>query len=66
MGEEIAGLSRIDAAKRSISAVKKLISDLELPIHFRELSVKEEDVPQIVENAIKTGIHLTSPRNISM
>jgi alcohol dehydrogenase class IV len=65
MGEEIVGLSRIDAAKRSISAVKKLISDLELPVHFRELSVKEEDVPQIVENAIKTGIHLSSPRNIS-
>ncbi|NNK96577.1 MAG: iron-containing alcohol dehydrogenase [Desulfobacterales bacterium] len=65
MGENIVGLSRIDAAKHSISAVKKLISDLELPTQFRELSVREEDVPQIVENAIKTGIHLTSPRNIS-
>ena len=66
MGENIVGLSRIDAAKHSISAVKKLISDLELPTQLRELSVREEDVPQIVENAIKTGIHLTSPRNISI
>jgi alcohol dehydrogenase class IV len=64
MGANVNGLNHMEAAKLAISEIDRLITSLNLPINFKELSVRKEDVPQIVENALKTGIHLSSPRKI--
>lgn len=64
MGADVKGLSAMEAAKVAVSEIKALITSIDLPIDFKELSVRKEDVPQIVEKALKTGIHVTSPRKI--
>ncbi len=64
MGANINGLNHMEAAKLAISEIEMLITSLDLPINFKELSVKKEDVSQIVESALKTGIHVSSPRKI--
>jgi alcohol dehydrogenase class IV len=51
LGENVEGLHLILAAKKSIDAVKRLITTLELPTSLKELGVAEEDLPKIAERA---------------
>jgi alcohol dehydrogenase class IV len=64
MGADVKGLSPMEAAKLAVTEIEVLITSIDLPINFKELSVRKEDVPQIVEGALKTGIHVSSPRKI--
>lgn len=64
MGENIEGMNVLAAARKAVSVTRELINDLDLPAHLSQLGVKAEDGPLIVQNALKTGIHLTSPRSI--
>ncbi|MDT8379110.1 MAG: iron-containing alcohol dehydrogenase [Desulfotignum sp.] len=64
LGEKVNGQDYMTAAKSLIPALERLITDLNLTCHLKEISVKEEDIPQLVENALKTGIHVSSPRKI--
>jgi alcohol dehydrogenase len=51
MGEKVDNLSIMEGANRSIMAVKRLISDLDIPT-LKELGVKEEDIPKLAEQAM--------------
>jgi len=64
MGADVKGLNHMEAAKIAVSEIEKLVTSLNLPTNFKELSVKKEDVPKIVESALKTGIHVSSPRKM--
>lgn len=64
MGADVNGLNPVEAAKLAVSEIETLAASLDLPTNFKELSVKEEDVPKIVEGALKTGIHVASPGKI--
>jgi alcohol dehydrogenase class IV len=46
LGEDIAGLSDMDAAERSIVAVEKLRSAIGIPQRLRELGVTREQLPE--------------------
>jgi alcohol dehydrogenase class IV len=67
MGEKVEGLSTSDAAKIAIEAVKKLISDLDLPTKLREVGAKKEDFPEFARNVMKRSPHLIAnePRNVT-
>ncbi|EEW2202284.1 1,3-propanediol dehydrogenase, partial [Escherichia coli] len=45
MGENITGLSTLDAAEKAIAAITRLSMDIGIPQHLRDLGVKEADFP---------------------
>jgi alcohol dehydrogenase class IV len=53
MDEPVGGLSSREASLKAISAVRELIVSLKLPSSLRDLGVREEEVPAIVEDTLK-------------
>jgi len=53
MGEDIADLPAIEAAKKSIEAVRKLIRDLGMPEKLSEVGATEKDLKELVDICIK-------------
>lgn len=49
MGEDIAGCSKIEAARKSVQAVKKLCQDLCMPQHLSEVGFLEDDIPNALD-----------------
>ena len=62
MGENIDGLSTMDAARKAIAAIRQLSSQVGIPERLRDLGVKEEDFPVMAENAMKDVCSVTNPR----
>lgn len=62
MGEKIDGLPRMEAAAKSVAAVKRLAQDIGIP-RLSELGVKEADISRLAEEAMKGGDRWTNPRN---
>ena len=62
MGENISGLSIMEAAAKSVEAVRKLLIDIELPRQFRAIiDIEEEDIIKLAEEALKSGNNLVNP-----
>ena len=65
LGENIAGLADMDAAKKGASAVKRIIRQLEIP-RLRDLGIDREKfhevIPQMIEAAIASGSPDNNPR----
>jgi alcohol dehydrogenase len=66
MGENIDGLSDVDAAAKGIAAIRKLSSDIGIPAGLKELDVKETDLRIMAENAMKDACMLTNPRTATL
>ena len=62
MGEDVDGLSDMDAADEALDAIQRLSDDVGIPAGLKELGVKEEDMPILAENALKDACGLTNPR----
>ena len=62
MGENIEGLSVIEAADLAIESIKRLSKDIGIPSGLKELGVKEEDLPTLADNALKDACGITNPR----
>ncbi len=62
LGEEVEGLSTMEAADKALAAIQRLSSDIGIPSGLKELGVKEEDLPILAENAMKDACGLTNPR----
>jgi 1,3-propanediol dehydrogenase len=45
MGENITGLSTLDAAEKAIAAITRLSMDIGIPQHLRDLGVKRPTSP---------------------
>lgn len=62
MGENITGLSLMEAAQKSVDAVRKLMTDIDIPLHFKEvIDIDENMIPGLAEEAIKSGNNLVNP-----
>ena len=65
MGEDTTGLSELQAARKGVAAVKRLIKDIKVP-SLRELGVDREKLmklaPQMAEDAIASGSPGNNPR----
>jgi alcohol dehydrogenase len=66
MGENIDGLSDVDAAAKGIAAIRKLSSDIGIPAGLKALNVQETDLRIMAENAMKDACMLTNPRIASL
>jgi alcohol dehydrogenase class IV len=62
LGENTEGLSPIEEALKSVQAVTKLLSDLGISPTLKETRAKEEGIPVMAEDAVKTGLMATNPR----
>ena len=62
MGENIAGLSPVDAGAKGIEAIRKLSKDVGIPANLTVLGVKEGDLEIMATNAKKDACCLTNPR----
>lgn len=63
MGENVEGLSIMDAADKALEAIQRLSSDIGIPSGLEGLGVKEEDMPILTENAMKDACSATNPRH---
>ena len=66
LGENICGLSLMDAAAKGIAAIRKLSAAIGIPAGLKELGVKETDLRIMAENAMKDACMLTNPRNATL
>ncbi|WP_027415520.1 iron-containing alcohol dehydrogenase [Aneurinibacillus terranovensis] len=67
LGENVEGLSVRDAADRAVFAVKKLVSDLEIPPTLSQINVKlsSEELDVVSQEAFDSGIALANPKDVS-
>jgi alcohol dehydrogenase class IV len=63
-GERIDGLTESQASRKAIDAVKALSRDIEIPKTLGELGVKADGITRVAQDAVESGIHLTTPRKI--
>lgn len=62
MGENIEGLSVLEAADKAIAAMARLAKDVGIPSSLKEMGVKEEDFELMAKNALKDGNAGSNPR----
>lgn len=62
IGENVEGLSTIEAADKALEAIQRLSKDIGIPSGLKELGAKEEDLPILARNAMKDACGLTNPR----
>lgn len=66
MGENIDGLSTLDAATLSVEAVKRLINNLNLPRNLSDIGIKEADIPELARRCCQEAqpaIDALNPRD---
>jgi len=66
LGENITGLSVVEAADKAIAAIRRLSSSIGIPAGLKALNVKEEDLKVMAENAKKDACQLTNPRKATL
>ncbi|MEZ4601384.1 MAG: iron-containing alcohol dehydrogenase [Syntrophotaleaceae bacterium] len=62
MGEKIDGLTVREAALKGIAAIRTLSADIGIPSGLAELGMKESDIPNMAEWAMKEVCTPTNPR----
>lgn len=62
MGENVEGLSTMEAAEKAIESLFRLSSDVGIPKSLKEAGVKEEDIEIMSINALKDGNAFSNPR----
>ncbi|MDB2151995.1 iron-containing alcohol dehydrogenase [Clostridium butyricum] len=62
MGENISGLSVMEAAEKAINAMFRLSEDVGIPKSLKEMGVKQEDFDHMAELALLDGNAFSNPR----
>ncbi|ALB44952.1 iron-containing alcohol dehydrogenase [Clostridium beijerinckii] len=62
MGENISGLSVIEAAEKAIDAMFRLSKDVGIPASLKEMGIKEKDFEYMAELALLDGNAFSNPR----
>ncbi|MFC1949383.1 iron-containing alcohol dehydrogenase [Chloroflexota bacterium] len=66
LGEQTSGLSTMDAAQKSVEAVRRLAQDIGLTQRLGDVGITEADIPQLVSDLFRLKarpIELFNPRN---
>lgn len=63
MGENVEGLSTMEAADKCLEAIQRLSGDIDIPDGLAGLGVKEDDMPVLADNAMKDACSATNPRS---
>jgi 1,3-propanediol dehydrogenase len=62
LGENITGLSVMEAADKSIEAMIRISEDVGIPTNIKSLGALPEDFDKMAENALKDGNAFSNPR----
>lgn len=62
MGENTRGLSTLEAADKSIEAVKRMSKEVNIPENLEVMDVKKEDFELMAKNALEDGNAPSNPR----
>jgi len=62
MGIDVCGLPAPDGAAAAVEAVRRLMHDIGIPHGLGALGLKEEDIPRLAADAIKSGNIAVNPR----
>jgi alcohol dehydrogenase class IV len=62
LGVSTVGLSRREAAQCAVSAVRQLLTDIDLPSSFKNMGLDEKLIPEISSKAMKSGNIRINPR----
>ena len=65
LGESVDQLSPADSAQRSVAAVEKLASDIQIPKGLAEYGVRPSHIPRVIDEAMKSGNVAVNPRPTS-
>jgi alcohol dehydrogenase class IV len=65
LGVNVSGISLDDAAQAAIVQIKNLEKDIEIPEKLRDVGVSADMIPELAEQAMEDGCHLTNPRKCS-
>ncbi len=67
LGEDVAGLSDEEAAQRGVEAVRALVQEVGIPATLKDygLDPADLDIPQLVEDAMKSRNIVTNPRPVT-
>jgi alcohol dehydrogenase len=66
LGENIAGLSVMEAAEAAVAAIRRLSRDINIPKGLADIGVTEKDIPVMAENALKDVCTLFNPRTVKV
>jgi alcohol dehydrogenase len=66
LGENVEGLSTVEAANKAIAAIRTLSKSVGIPAGLTELGVKEADLKVMAGNAQKDACMLTNPRKANL
>lgn len=66
MGEEVRGLSAMDAARRAVAAVRTLSADVGIPANLAALGARREAFPAMAADAMKSGNIPVNPRKTGL
>jgi alcohol dehydrogenase len=66
LGEDISGLSVMEAAEKAVAAIRRLSRDVDIPSGLGEIGVTEKDIPIMAENALKDVCTLFNPRTVKV
>jgi alcohol dehydrogenase class IV len=59
------GGSRADLARAAVVCVDKLCRAIGIPAHLREVGLREEQIPEVVDRALADGCHQLNPRKVT-
>jgi alcohol dehydrogenase class IV len=62
LGEPVDQMSRMEAAHRAVEAVRSLARDIGIPSSMSSYGLREQHIPQVVDEAIKSGNVPVNPR----
>jgi alcohol dehydrogenase class IV len=67
LGEDVSGLSDEQAAERAVERIRALLKSIGIPATLREwgIDAAEFDIPQLVEDAMKSRNIATNPRPVT-
>src|SRR5579863_7516544 len=66
LGQDVTGLSDLDAGAKGIQAIRQLSELLGIPSGLTELGVREDDLEEMATNAKKDACQLTNPRTATL
>jgi alcohol dehydrogenase len=66
LGQDVRGLSDLDAGAKGIQAIRQLSELLGIPAGLAQLGVKEDDLETMAINAKKDACQLTNPRTATL
>jgi alcohol dehydrogenase class IV len=66
MGEQIGGLNGLEAAEKSVVAVKRLLEIIHISYRLKDYGIPKESIPKLVEGGMKQSrLFVPNPRNLT-